>query len=178
MTVTQMSNHVDVTKANLYHFVREMVKDGLLAKPEIRVKKNYVEKYYRLSEAAFKSVGPLEAQEKLSESKPEECRAILESFLTSLGLHLYLLAEQVKRAEDEKLAAIASAFKERMVVLHYSILGDAAYAYELKEYRRITKKSIERWGQKSESLSGNGNRLIIIGLPQLRTDLKRTNFSY
>jgi DNA-binding MarR family transcriptional regulator len=44
MTVTQMSKVVRVSRANLYHFVGQMVKDGLLSKPEAIVKKNYVEK--------------------------------------------------------------------------------------------------------------------------------------
>ena len=163
-----MADHVEVTKANLYHFVREMVKDGLLAKPDVKVKKNYVEKYYGLNEAAFRSVDPLEIQRKISEVKPEECRIILQSFLTSLGLHLCLLAEEVKRAEVQKLEAIASAFKNQLIFLHYSILEDAAYTYELKEYNTVIRKSMERWGHKSESLSGKGNRLIIVGLPRLK----------
>ena len=40
MTVTQMAEQVNVTKANLYHFVKEMVNDGIVLRPEVRVKKN------------------------------------------------------------------------------------------------------------------------------------------
>jgi hypothetical protein len=55
-----MSKVVRVSKANLYHFVNQMVKDGLLSKPEAHIKKNYVEKYYRLKENFFEAIDPSE----------------------------------------------------------------------------------------------------------------------
>src|SRR5712691_8276822 len=64
MTVTQMAKHVGVTKANLYHFVSQMVKDGLLSKPEAVVKENYVEKYYRLAPKLFESIDPSEQRKR------------------------------------------------------------------------------------------------------------------
>src|SRR2546428_13740107 len=56
MTVTQMSKFVRVGKANLYHFVGQMVKDGLLTKPETLVKKNYVEKHNKLDRRFFEAL--------------------------------------------------------------------------------------------------------------------------
>ena len=42
LTVTQMAKHIKVTRSNLYHFVGEMVEDGLLSKPQVVVKKNHI----------------------------------------------------------------------------------------------------------------------------------------
>jgi len=165
MTVTQMAEQVNVTKANLYHFVKEMVNDGIVLRPEVRVKKNYVEKYYSLNEAAFKFADPKKAQERLREGSPEDYRALLQSFLTSLGLYFQLFAEEVARADQQKLKAIASAFKDEKIVLHYSLLENAAYEYELSEYSRVIRKSMQKWGKAPGLLSGIGNRLIIVGLP-------------
>ncbi len=53
MTVTQMASIVKVSRPNLYHVVSEMVSEGLLTGPEAKVKGNYVEKYYSLSEKAI-----------------------------------------------------------------------------------------------------------------------------
>jgi predicted transcriptional regulator len=33
MTVTQMAPHLDLGRSNLYHFVRQMVNDGMLKNP-------------------------------------------------------------------------------------------------------------------------------------------------
>jgi DNA-binding HxlR family transcriptional regulator len=164
MTVTQMAKQVDVTKANLYHFVGEMVRDGLLSKPEVKIRRNYVEKYYSLNEAAFKLADPVVAEEKLREAKPEQYRSLLQSFLTSLGLYFRLFAEEIARADSSKLELISSAFKKQEILLHYSVIGDPAYEYEINEYKKVIKRSIEKWSKKPSTKPRN--RLIIVGLPR------------
>ena len=131
MTVTQMAKQVDVTKANLYHFVGEMTRDGLL-------------------------------------SKPEQYRSLLQSYLTSLGLYFRLFAEEVSRADSAKLELISSAFKKQKILLHYSVIGDSAYDYEIDEYKKTIKRSIEKWGKKSNA--SPRNRLVIVGLPRFDAD--------
>ena len=118
-----------------------------------------------MNEAAFKFADPKKAQERLREGSPEDYRAFLQSFLTSLGLYFQLFAEEVARADQQKLKAIASAFKDEKIVLHYSLLENAAYEYELSEYSRVIRKSMQKWGKAPGLLSGIGNRLIIVGLP-------------
>ena len=165
LTVTQMSKSVKVTRANLYHFVGELVREGILSKPEAQVKRNYVEKYYTLNEGAFKSADPQEVERRLREGKPEDQLAVIRSFLVSLSLQFHLLSEEFSRVDDGRAREVAKALKERRIFLHYSVLADEAYLHELGEYGRIVDRSTRRWGSKSGLPSGN--RLIIVGVPRL-----------
>ena len=163
MTVTQMSKLVKVGKANLYHFVGQMVKDGLLSKPEALVKKNYVEKYYRLDERFFEAIDPSEQRKRLKAARPEELKTILQSTLVSLGLDFRLMAEEIARADDRTLKQIAKSVAEERITLSYSILTDKAYEHILAELKRISKTITEVEGREKPSL--HGNRVIIVGLP-------------
>jgi len=168
MTVTQMSKLVKVGKANLYHFVSQMVKDGLLSKPEALVKKNYVEKYYRLDERFFEAIDPSEQRKRLKAARPEELKTILQSTLVSLGLDFRLLAEEIARADDKTLEQIARSVAEERITLSYSILADKPFEYVLAELKRINKTVLDRWGHEKSLLKGN--RVILIGLPRFRAE--------
>jgi hypothetical protein len=163
MTVTQMSKLVKVGKANLYHFVGQMVNDGLLSKPEAMVKKNYVEKYYRLDEKFFEAIDPSEQRKRLKAARPEDLKTILQSTLVSLGLDFRLMAEEIAGADDRTLKQIARSVGEERITLSYSILTDKAYEHILAELKRISKTITEVGGREKPSL--HGNRVIIVGLP-------------
>src|SRR5712692_8135910 len=124
MTVTQMARHVGVGKANLYHFVSQMVSDGLLTKPEAVVKVNYVEKYYRLNQEHFNAVNPDEQRKRLRGASPEKLRTILQSALVSVGLDFRLLAEEIGRADRIMLLQIAKSVAEERVAFSYAILSE------------------------------------------------------
>ncbi len=59
---------------------------GILCKPEALVKKNYVEKYYRLDEKFFEALDPSEQRKRIKTARPEELKTILQSMLVSFGL--------------------------------------------------------------------------------------------
>ena len=168
MTVTQMSKFVRVSKANLYHFIGQMVKDGLLSKPETLVKKNYVEKYYRLDEKFFEALDPYEQRKRLKAARPEELKTILQSTLVSLGLDFRLMAEELARADDKTLKQIAKSVNEERITLSYSILSDKVYERVLAELKRINKTITEV--ERLEKPSLQGNRVVIVGLPRFGTE--------
>jgi predicted transcriptional regulator len=165
MTVTQMSKLVRVSKANLYHFVNQMVRDGILSKPEALVKKNYVEKYYRLDEAFFKALDPAEQRKRLKAARSEELKTILQSALISIGLDFRLMAEEIARADDKTLKQIATVVAAEKITLSYSILSDHAYERVLAELKRINKTIGDLERHSKPSLQGN--RVILVGLPRL-----------
>jgi DNA-binding Lrp family transcriptional regulator len=168
MTVTQMSKLIKVSKANLYHFVGQMVKDGLLSKPEALIKKNYVEKYYRLDEKFFEALDPSEQRKRLKAARPEELKTILQSTFVSLGLDFRLMAEEIARADDKTLKQIAKSVSDERTTISYSILSDKAYEYVLAELKRINKTTMEAEGREKPSLQGN--RVILVGLPRFGTE--------
>lgn len=167
MTVTQMSKFIGVSKANLYHFVGQMVKDCILSKPETIVKKNYVEKYYRLDEKFFRALDPAQQRERLKAARPEELKAILQSTLVSLGLDFRLMAEEIATADDKSLKQIAKSVAEEQITLSYSILSDKTYDHILAELKKINRTISEV--ERREKSSLRGNRVIIVGLPRLGT---------
>ena len=168
MTVTQMSKHVPVGKPNLYHFVGQMLKDGLLVKPETRVTKNYVEKYYRLSPKAFESIDPAEQRRRLMASRPSELKSYLQSFLAAIGLYFRMYAEEVARADEKTLLQIKESVANQRIMLSHLILADQAYDTAIRELRNTNDNALnEKWPDKG---SPARNRLVIVGLPQLGRD--------
>ena len=169
MTVTQMSKKVKVTKANLYHFVSQMVKDGMLAKPETQVKKNYVEKYYHLEPGFFQAIDPVEQRKRTKASSPSELQGILQSALLSLGLDLRILAEEVSNADTKTLNRLHEVVSEEKLTLSYTILHDKTYEAILPKLKEINRKVEEM--EKDEKPILKGNRVVIIGLPMLQPDV-------
>jgi predicted transcriptional regulator len=167
MTVTQMSKQMKVTKANLYHFVSQMVRDGLLSKPESQVKKNYVEKYYRVDPRFFAAVDTAEQKKRTKAATPAELKRILQSALISIGLDFRILAEEISNADNKVLSRLATFVAEDKVTLAYSIVHDKTYESILPELRRISKSMEEI--EKGQEPALRGNRVIVIGLPRLES---------
>lgn len=168
MTVTQMSKRMKVTKANLYHFVSQMVRDGILLKPESQVKKNYVEKYYRVDPNFFAGVDPAEQKKRTKAATPAELKGILQSALISIGLDFRILAEEIANADSKLLNNLAKLVAEEKVTLAYSVIHDKTYDVILPELRRINQKMEEL--EKGIEPAVRGNRVIVIGLPQFESE--------
>lgn len=171
MTVTQMSKLVRTTRANLYHFVSELVKEGLVFLSEAKVKGNYVEKYYRLNAEVFKGVGPAAQRERVKPSSSKEYRELLQSYYLSLSAYFRMYAERVSKADEAMMGRISDLIEKEKTLIVYSTLTDEGYEYALGELRRVAKTIIERWGDK-KAPSG-GNRVILFAFPDLRE--ARTN---
>jgi DNA-binding transcriptional ArsR family regulator len=167
MTVTQMSKLLSTSKANLYHFVSEMVKEGLVLKPEVKVKGNYVEKYYRLNAEVFKGVDPEEQRKRIKPSSPEEYRELLQSYYLSLSAYFRMSAERISKADETTMGRVSDMVKGEKTLIVYSTLSDEGYEYALSELRRIVKTIIERWGIKKDA-PGEKNRLILYAFPDLK----------
>ncbi len=163
MTVTQMAEHVKVGRPNLYHFVNEMVKDGLLSRPEVQVKRNYVEKYYQLNRKMFESRDEAEHKRLMKKASPEKLNSIIRSGLAAVGLELRLLAEEFARADTKTMELTARSVAEDRMNLSYAILSDEAYDYVISELRKISKTVEKRWGD--EKITIGGNRIIIAAIP-------------
>jgi predicted transcriptional regulator len=167
LTVTQMSKDIGVSKANLYHFVGQMVKEGLLSKPEVAVRGNYVEKYYRLQWKALASVDPADQKKKVKVMNPEQQREILQSFVASVSLVSRLLAEEIRRSDKGTLERIHQAFQSDLVSMSYMVLPDSLYEQMIRKLNGVVEETRKGWG--GEGLPFKGNRIIILGLPQLQS---------
>ena len=126
LTVTQMARHIRVTRSNLYHFVAEMVKDGLLAEPEVVVKKNHIEKYYSQNQEFWKAIDPFAQNRRMLEKlTPDEGRKLLRSALLSMSLQYRLYADEFANATDEEMERVAEQFgKNRLMLSVWSVDDD------------------------------------------------------
>ena len=170
MTVTQMSKFTKVTRANLYRAVSEMVNEGLLLKPEVRVKGNYVEKFYRLNESMFGSMDSAEQRKSLDTLSSEDSVTMIRSVFEALSVQYRILAEQLNSADAEERARIANFVKGRRGIFTYSSLTDSQYKHFLGELVK-TNERISREAAKNKKRGEN--TVIITAFPQFK--LKKKN---
>lgn len=165
MTVTQMAKIVKVSRANLYHFVSEMVDEGLLLGPESRVRRNYVEKYYRLNEKLFEGGDEAEWQATVKGAGPEAFRDLMYSLLVSLSTQFRIMAEQLEGADAATMAKLAEMREKRLVIGSYGILPDEEYAEVAKELKELLVGYEKRSGR-THSTRGK-NKVVILAMPGL-----------
>jgi DNA-binding Lrp family transcriptional regulator len=169
MTVTQMSKFTKVTRANLYRAVSEMVSEGLLLKPEVRVKGNYVEKFYRLNETMFEGMDSTEERRGIDTLSSEDSVAMLRSIFEALSVQYRILAEQVKSADAEERTRIADFFKEKRGIFAYSSLDDSQYKHFLGELMKTNERIS---GQSTKNRQRGENTVIITAFPQFKVRKK------
>ncbi len=175
MTVTQMSNYIGVTRTNLYNSIVELVRDGMVSEPEVQVKKNYVEKYYRLNTLAFRAIDPFELQKRLNQGAgPSEYKDLLESFFICFSLYFKIYAHVMSESSREQLEEVSKELKEERILLSALSLDDDEYAYELKEIRTLLKKGTimrektakQKTTAKVSDYFSDDNRIFVIALPK------------
>ena len=106
MTVTQMSEYISVSRSNLYHFVSQLLEDGILNEPEVIPKKNYVEKFYSLNEELFKATDYERWGELLKSKSLEEIRGLSSSILLGYSMMLNMAANRFAHSSDEETAKL------------------------------------------------------------------------
>lgn len=163
LTVTQMAKSMGVSKANLYHFVSQMAKDGLLSKPEVAVRGNYVEKYYRLQWKALASVDAADQKKRIKGMGPEQQREILQAFLASASLVSLLMAEEIRRADKAALERIHGSFQSDSIKMSYAVLPDKVYEEAIRKLNAVEEDVRKKF---RKTLPFKGNRILILGLPQ------------
>ena len=163
MTVTQMSKYVKVSRPNLYHYVSQLVDDGILNIPESVVKKNYVEKYYSLNEELINEGSNEKWDEFITNKSPGEVRELLSSVLMGYSMILSMAAENIAHSSDSVIAKLVNKLKKGVGwTASYSLLG---------------KGSTERIGPHVKKLQENlyegtsdevhESRLLLVFLPVL-----------
>lgn len=171
MTVTQMSSHVSVTKASLYHSIAELMRDGLVSEPRIQVKKNYVEKYYRLNPLARRAIDPHELQRRFNQgANSTEYKDLLVAFFISLSLYFRMYAFSVSKASQERMKSIAREVEDRRLLLSSFSMDDAQYALGLQEVRDLLRRTRAREAAE-QSIGRPENKIYIIAMPSVAVRL-------
>lgn len=168
MTVTSMAKFLDVSRSNLYHFVAQMVSDGILNEPEVVPKKNYVEKYYTLNREMFGSVDSEEWVRRISNMEPARIRTMLGSALMSYSMSLKLAADQIYQSSDEEAENIKKWLMTKPAWLSYSALGKTTSSRVEKSLNSLLKTLQESESNQGENQEDETSRLMIVFLPLLK----------
>ncbi len=166
MTVTQMSKHIEVSRSNLYHFVSQLVEDGILNEPEVVPKKNYVEKYYSLNPELFGAVQWEELESHFATLKPEEVRGLLRAFLIGQAFNLQLLAEKVRTSSDKQMEKLKDALLTQNAFMAYSISHIGSHPDLTSKLGEIVEE-FERVTPEKRNRSKDVVRSLILVLPYL-----------
>lgn len=105
MTVTGMAKYIKTTRSNLYQIMSELVSIGMVNEPEIRPKKNYVEKYYSLNGDYF-AFHDENLDEEILKLPEDQLRETLASFLMAQSLNLEIMASAMENIPAESIREI------------------------------------------------------------------------
>ncbi|MHB1707996.1 MAG: ArsR/SmtB family transcription factor [Thermoplasmataceae archaeon] len=165
MTVTQMSRIIGTTKSNLYQAIAELVSDGLVNPPEVKVTKNYVEKFYTINEEAFSEVSSEEWKERMLSLSTDDLRDLVVSFLLTQSVILKIMAEELNMSNDLALENIRELFKQGLLFLSYSKLSNGSYTRIASILKTIESTLSEL--EKTDNTKNPKNTLLLVGIPSL-----------
>ena len=164
MTVTQMASHIAVSRSNLYHFVKQMVKDGILNNPSVRPKDNYVEKYHSLNQDFFSTIQLEALRDHFNTMSTDEIRNLFRSLMMGYSFNFMMLADKLGNAESETLEKFKEAYMNHnaIVINSYTHMGN----YPLVE--EYLRKAMEEFEKPSADLKDNPRlRIMILSLPYI-----------
>jgi len=165
MTVTQMSKTLRTTRSNLYQAVAELVSEGLLKEPDIRVKKGYVEKYYSINETTFDTLSESELDSSILSQNFDNLREVLFSFLKSQSFLLNLIAEEVLSSDDNYMREVKEMIQKKFYIASFSKLSDESFSLAVSKLQELLESLTQT--ENSAPLEKSGNMLLLIGIPSV-----------
>ncbi len=168
MTATQMAKIIGTSRSNMYQSLKEMVEDGILRKPEIKVKKNYVEKYYYPNTELLDDFSLKQQEELLNKKSPEELRDYLISGINSEILRLKIIARQIEMKSDDELRRRFDSLFFDQVLFSNSWLSRKTYEYMVKRIKDIFEEYYKNQEtEKKQEVGEEKHNLILIGIPEI-----------
>ncbi len=168
MTVTDMAKSVKVSRSNLYHFIAQMVKEGIVKPPEVIPRKNYVEKFYRLNEEMFKAEEIKGWEKLLLSATAEEIKETVSSILMGYSMILNIIADRIAASGDDDTESLRKWLIEQTPnTISYAIITK-------KTSNRIDPVLKELWSAFSVETEADDSkdsaawsRLLLVYLPML-----------
>ena len=168
MTVTQMSKVIKVSKSNLYHFISQMVQQGLVLEPEVIPKKNYVEKFYRLNEDMFRAEDPKEWDKILLGATNNEIKEVVSSVLMGYSMTLSFIADRIANSDDFEGENLRKWLIEQTpYALTYSVMSKKTTSKVKPILRQLRQALIESGEDERSTLNTSVTRLLVVFLPML-----------
>ncbi|WP_393971722.1 winged helix-turn-helix domain-containing protein [Oxyplasma meridianum] len=168
LTATQMSKIIGKSRSNLYQNLKEMVEEGILAEPESKVRKNFVEKYYYPNTEIFESFDPEDMKKELIKETPENLKGYLLSSLNSQILRLRLIAGEIEMMSEKDAIKLRDIYFQGHILFSNSWVSKETYEKVLKHLREVVNKMIDEEDTKnSRHMEDDTYNLILIAIPRL-----------
>lgn len=145
MTVTGMSKYIKTTRSNIYQNISELLKNNIVLEPEKKVKKNYVEKYYRLNNDFF-DLDEFEIEDKILKLSNDDFRNLSKSFFLAQSMNLNILAEEIDNVSDENIDNIKTDVKNKIIMTY----GSVSDKFSL-ELTRVYKNFIKKYDEENKN---------------------------
>lgn len=172
MTVTQMAKIIKVSKSNLYHFIAQMVEEGLVLEPEVIPKKNYVEKFYRLNDEMFRAEDPKEWEKILMSATDNEIREVMSSILMGYSMTLSFIAERIASSDNSVAKNLRNWLIEQSpYTLTYAVMSKKTSNKINPILRQLWQALIESGEDEAARTETSVSRLLVVFLPMLGTSL-------
>lgn len=168
MTATEMSKHLDVSRSNIYHFVAQLVEDGVLNEPEVVPRRNYVEKYYTLNEEMLESSDMNLWRQKIEVASLDEIRDLVSSALLGHSMNLKISAEQIKHASESDMKKLKKWLLEKRTWVTYATMRSSRTEAIDSRLSAVTEELVNVPPEKDEG-SIPGGKLLLVFLPVLGT---------
>ena len=175
MTVTQISEHVNTSRSNLYQAISSLQEKGFVNPPEVVVQKNYVEKYYSLNESAFDNNSQSEMDDQFKKMDPEKIRNLLATFLLSQSLILRVIAQEVKNSSDEDMKRVIEEGMADKMAISFSTLSDKHFEQGISNLKPFLEyiENPKNFNEEKDKEKAR-NMVLVLALPSyLFGSLKR-----
>jgi DNA-binding Lrp family transcriptional regulator len=172
MTVTDMAKLVKVSRSNLYHFIAQMVKDGIVKPPEVIPRKNYVEKFYRLNDEMFKAEEMKEWEKLLRIANPKEIKETVSSILMGYSMILSFIADRISASEGDAVEQLRNwLIEETPYTLSYAVMSKKTSSRINPILKELWKALSDETEKDDNSDSNAWSRLLLVFLPMLGTPI-------
>jgi DNA-binding transcriptional regulator GbsR (MarR family) len=168
LTATQMSKIIGTSRSNIYQNLKEMVEDGILAKPESKVRKNFVEKYYYPNTGLFERFSPEDQEKVMIEKTPEELKEYLLSSLNGQILRLRIIVGEIEMMSEKETKKLREMFLYDQILFSNSWVTKNTYEKVLKHLKEVVNKMIDEDDVKIDKHTEDDTyNLILIGIPKV-----------
>ena len=172
MTVTDMAKLVRASRSNLYHFIAQMVKDGIVKPPEVIPRKNYVEKFYRLNDEMFKAEEMKEWEKLLRIASPKEIKETVSSILMGYSMILSFIADRISASEGDAVEQLRNwLIEETPYTLSYAVMSKKTSSRINPILKELWKALSDETEKDDDSDSNAWSRLLLVFLPMLGTPI-------
>ncbi len=128
MTVTQMSKYIETTKSNIYQNISDLVMGNIVNEPEIKINKNYIEKFYSVNKDFFDFKNEIMNKE-ITKMNIKDFRELIKSFFMAQYLNLKVISDYINDLSDEELRKIQRDENKNLITSYGTLSNNSSHKF-------------------------------------------------